>query len=61
MMVDEEGGTHTAHTTNRVPLIIVSEKKYTLAKGKLGDIAPTILDILDWETPHEMTGVSLIK
>jgi 2,3-bisphosphoglycerate-independent phosphoglycerate mutase len=61
MMVDEEGGTHTAHTTNRVPLIIVSERKYTLAKGKLGDIAPTILDILGWEKPQEMTGVSLIK
>jgi 2,3-bisphosphoglycerate-independent phosphoglycerate mutase len=61
MMVDGEGRIHTAHTTNRVPLIIVSERKYTLAKGKLGDISPSILDILGWEKPQEMTGISLIK
>lgn len=61
MMVDKEGGAHTAHTTNPVPLIIVSDKKYLLRKGILADVAPTILDILGWEKPEEMSGKSLIQ
>ena len=53
----------TAHTTNEVPFILVSDK-YKNAKlddGKLSDIAPTMLDILGIEKPAEMNGKSLIE
>ncbi|MGL6119969.1 MAG: 2,3-bisphosphoglycerate-independent phosphoglycerate mutase, partial [Fusobacteriaceae bacterium] len=53
---------YTAHTTNKVPFILVSEK-YKNAKvqnGKLADLAPTMLEILDIKKPAEMDGQSLI-
>lgn len=59
-MLDEEGNILTAHTTNLVHLII-TEKNLELNDGKLGDIAPTMLDLLNLKIPAEMTGVSLIK
>ena len=53
----------TAHTTNDVPLILVSNE-YKNAKlasgGVLADIAPTLLEVLGEEKPSEMTGKSLI-
>lgn len=55
---------HTAHTTNPVPFIVVSNKKYEIRKDNclsLRDISPTILNLLDLEIPVEMTGTSLIK
>jgi 2,3-bisphosphoglycerate-independent phosphoglycerate mutase len=58
------GKTKTAHTTNDVPFILVSEdkklKNAKLRDGILADIAPTILDILGIKKPKEMTGKSLI-
>ena len=53
----------TAHTSNAVPFILVSEKYKSAAvnDGKLADVAPTILDILNISQPDDMTGVSLIK
>jgi 2,3-bisphosphoglycerate-independent phosphoglycerate mutase len=63
MMVDPTtGGPHTAHTTNPVPFIVVSEdgKKFTLrADGSLRDISPTILGMLELPEPSEMTGKDL--
>lgn len=52
----------TAHTSNRVPFIIVdNSKKYNLREdGILADIAPTLLEIMKLEVPSEMTGKSLI-
>jgi 2,3-bisphosphoglycerate-independent phosphoglycerate mutase len=51
----------TAHTTNPVP-VIVTENGVTLRDGGiLGDLAPTILDLLNVEKPVEMTGTTLIK
>ncbi|HEY6873407.1 MAG TPA: 2,3-bisphosphoglycerate-independent phosphoglycerate mutase [Geobacteraceae bacterium] len=62
-MVDENGGPHTAHTTDRVPLILVDDTRIgaRLRAGILADIAPTILEILGLPKPAEMTGRSLIE
>ncbi len=59
-MLDDEDNILTAHTTNPVPFIITKEG-LTLHPGKLGDIAPTILDLMNIEKPQEMTGCSLIE
>ena len=62
-MVDEASGEpRTAHTTNPVPLILVSRhfKKLVKDEAELIDIAPTMLKILDLKVPAEMTGVSLV-
>lgn len=62
-MIDyKTGEPHTAHTTNPVPLILVtSNKKLKLKKGgKLADLAPTMLDLMNLEKPEEMTGTSLL-
>ncbi|WP_242921886.1 2,3-bisphosphoglycerate-independent phosphoglycerate mutase [Pontibacter liquoris] len=60
-MVNPDGTPNTAHTTNLVPCILVSNDfKGTLHEGKLGDIAPTILELMGLPQPQEMTGTSLI-
>ena len=68
MMIDPStGGPHTAHTTNPVPFIVVSEnaisegaKRFTLKpNGSLRDISPTMLGILGLDEPREMTGSDL--
>lgn len=55
------GGPFTAHTINKVPLILVGEGNVSLREGKLADLAPTLLDMIGLEVPEEMTGESLIK
>jgi len=56
LMFDEQGKKITSHTTNPVPLCIVSNKKHKikLKNGGLSNIAPTILKLLDIEIPEEM-------
>ncbi|MBP6950830.1 MAG: 2,3-bisphosphoglycerate-independent phosphoglycerate mutase [Alphaproteobacteria bacterium] len=62
MMYDETlKSPHTAHTTNPVPFIMVNGPTATLHHGKLCDIAPTILQILDLPQPSSMTGCSLLE
>lgn len=58
----ETGEAFTSHTTNIVPLIYVSNEKNVklMEGGKLCDLAPTMLDILNIKKPEEMTGHSLI-
>jgi 2,3-bisphosphoglycerate-independent phosphoglycerate mutase len=52
---------HTQHTTEPVPLIYIGERQLTLASnGRLCDIAPTLLDLMDIQPPEEMTGNTLI-
>ncbi len=58
-MLDENDNVVTSHSTSLVPFI-VTDSKYKLKNGKLADIAPTILDIMEIEKPIEMTGNSLI-
>ena len=52
----------TAHTTNKVPFIMISNKykNYKLEDGKLSDIAPTMLEILGLDKPEDMNGHSLL-
>jgi len=63
MMIDPAtGGPHTAHTTNPVPFIVISEnaRQFTLRpNGSLRDISPTILGMLELAEPREMTGQDL--
>jgi 2,3-bisphosphoglycerate-independent phosphoglycerate mutase len=62
LMVDPvTGGPHTAHTTNRVPCILVDSdyRGPLIEAGSLRDIAPTILDFLGVPRPPEMTGCDL--
>ena len=62
-MIDyKTGEPHTAHTTNPVPIILVTPNKDLKLKenGKLADLAPTMLDLMNLEKPEEMTGESLL-
>ncbi len=62
-MIDyKTGEPHTAHTTNPVPIILVTaNKEYKLKEnGKLADLAPTMLDLMGIKQPEEMTGESLL-
>lgn len=61
-MADDDGKPFTAHTTNPVRFILVDEQRKgaVLKNGKLGDIAPTILDLMGIEKPDQMTGESLL-
>lgn len=56
------GEPHTAHTTNPVPLILVTQNEKIKLKtgGKLADLAPTMLDLMNLKKPEEMTGESLL-
>ena len=70
-MKDEAGNPWTAHTTNPVPFILIEGEKRKIPghgtdvnlrnDGRLADVAPTILEILNIPQPEEMTGVSLIR
>lgn len=57
-------GPHTAHTTFEVPVLFIdpsaSQKIKGLNKGKLADLAPTVLDLLGLPKPAAMTGGSLL-
>ena len=62
MMRDPQtGGPHTAHTTNPVPVLLVGAGDRALAaQGRLADIAPTLLELMELPKPKEMTGTSLL-
>ena len=59
--INSDGTPNTAHTTNPVPCFILNTGFDKIENGKLGDIAPTILKIMDLKAPSEMTGNILIK
>lgn len=63
IMKDEKTGEpYTAHTTNPVPFILVSEEKRALREGGcLADVAPTLLELMGIPQPKEMTGKSLLE
>ena len=62
-MQDEDGSPFTAHTTNKVPFIVVGKDfigKKLREGGILADVAPTLLDMMDVDVPQEMSGKSLL-
>ena len=63
IMIDEKTGEpYTAHTTNPVPFILVSDEKHKLREGGcLADVAPTLLELMEIPQPKEMTGKSLLE
>jgi 2,3-bisphosphoglycerate-independent phosphoglycerate mutase len=63
-MSDEKTGqAHTAHTMNKVPLLLINgpDRVTALRDGRLADIAPTVLDLMALPRPKAMTGHSLVK
>ena len=58
----ESGQVHTQHTTEHVPLIYIGEKHLKVRSGgRLSDVAPTILALMNLEVPSEMTGETLLE
>jgi 2,3-bisphosphoglycerate-independent phosphoglycerate mutase len=60
-MLEEDGSPNTAHSTNPVPLIVTRPGLTLRDGGVLGDVAPTVLELLAIEQPTPMTGRSLIE
>lgn len=59
-MINPDGSPNTAHTTNPVPIILVDKELKSIHDGVLGDIAPTILELMGIEKPEVMTCHSLL-
>ena len=59
-MINPDGSPNTAHTTNPVPIILVDKELKQIHNGVLGDIAPTILELMGIEKPAVMTQHSLL-
>ncbi len=58
--LNEDGSPNTAHTVNPVPCFVIDEKVTQIKSGKLGDIAPTLLHLMNIKQPTEMTGNILV-
>ena len=58
--INEDGSPNTAHSTNPVPCILIDDNYKKVRDGKLADIAPTILKLLNIDIPKEMTGEILV-
>ncbi|MBL4710875.1 MAG: 2,3-bisphosphoglycerate-independent phosphoglycerate mutase [Flavobacteriales bacterium] len=58
--INTDGSPNTAHTTNPVPIILIDKNIKNIRSGKLADIAPTILKMMNLNTPSEMNGKVLI-
>jgi 2,3-bisphosphoglycerate-independent phosphoglycerate mutase len=60
--INADGTPNTAHTINPVPLFLIDKSKsHKINPGKLGDIAPTILTLMQLPVPPEMTGNILLS
>lgn len=62
-MIDPEtGGAHTAHTLNPVPVAVIGAPDGAqLRSGRLADLAPTLLHLMNLDQPAEMTGQNLLS
>jgi len=63
VMKEADGSPHTAHTTNPVPCVLGGHHKVAALRdgGRLGDVAPTLLELMGLDQPEVMTGRSLIQ
>jgi 2,3-bisphosphoglycerate-independent phosphoglycerate mutase len=59
-MLTPDGKVITAHSTNPVPFIVIGEGDVEAREGRLADLAPTMLKILNIDKPEDMTGETLI-
>ena len=59
-MINPDGSPNTAHTTNPVPIILVDAALKNINNGVLGDLAPTILELMGIQKPEVMTCKSLL-
>jgi 2,3-bisphosphoglycerate-independent phosphoglycerate mutase len=59
-MINPDGSPNTAHTTNPVPIILIDPELKAIHDGVLGDLAPTILELMGIEKPVVMTQHSLL-
>lgn len=59
-MINEDGSPNTAHTTNLVPCFLLNTSYTEIHNGKLADIAPTVLKIMNIDAPEEMNGDTLV-
>ena len=57
----ETGGPHTSHTLNEVPCVLLGAGQITLRHGRLADLAPTLLELMNLKQPQAMTGQSLVS
>lgn len=61
-MINEDGSPNTNHTTNLVPFIVMDkDKEWKVVDGKLGDVAPSILNIMGIQIPEKMTGNVIVS
>jgi 2,3-bisphosphoglycerate-independent phosphoglycerate mutase len=60
-MINPDGSANTAHTTNLVPCILIDKDLHHIKDGKLGDVAPSILTIMNLPVPEIMTGEVLVS
>ena len=59
--MNSDGSPNTAHSLNPVPIIYVTENpELIINTGRLADVAPSILQIMELPQPKEMTGIGLI-
>lgn len=58
--INEDGTPNTAHTTNPVPIWLISDRFTTINDGILADVAPTVLELMGIKKPDQMTGHSLL-
>ncbi len=62
VMINPDGSPNTQHSTNLVPFIVMDkDQSWDLQPGKLGDVAPTILNVMGVDIPEEMTGNILVS
>jgi 2,3-bisphosphoglycerate-independent phosphoglycerate mutase len=59
-MINADGTPNTAHTTNPVPCILIDDRFQKINDGRLADIAPTLLKLMEISAPADMTGHSLV-
>jgi 2,3-bisphosphoglycerate-independent phosphoglycerate mutase len=60
-MINGDGSPNTAHTTNLVPCILIDKDFHKVADGKLGDVSPTLLKLMNIPIPEIMTGQVLVS